>query len=257
MDPLTLSVNGIATASPLVTNAPNRLSNFDNEIQADSPCKFDGPGISENTGLFVVGETPADYGAFVQDFEWQQHDAGYDGWNIFSRSHTILISWFPAEVDESSGDLITPGSWQVDLTIVQSAQAYILDYDEDTSETGWFNLARGGEQINIFGGPANVDPIEGYGNAARTRHTYYPPDDYDCLSKSTVRWAREIPTLPALWGGYNVNTLPSDYQWPENFPTHADGVLRSHTGPFFPVGFKQSLDIYYAPPYLDVRHTKK
>lgn len=256
MDPLTLAVNGKATASPLVTNAPRRLPNHDDETQADSPCKFDGPGVVEGFNL-VQGQSPADGGPFVQDFDWQKHDDGFDGWNWFIRGHTVLVSWKAAEVDESSGDLITPGSWQIHLRINQSAQAYIDDYEDDTDNSGWFNLAVGGEYYSIYGGPAVIDPTAAYGNAALIQHTYYPPTDYDCLSKSTVRWTRKIPTLPALFGGYNVETLPSDYQWPENFPTHADGVLRSNTGPFFPVGFKQNLDIYYAPPYIEVRHTKK
>lgn len=255
LNPETLAPSADAVATPVIVNAPRRLPNYDEEIDGDSPCKFDGPQTLETTGLFFTGQTPLDFGQYVQDFEWQRFDDLYDGWNWFIRSHDVLVSWEAAEVDEDKKELITPGRWKIDLTIQQSAQVFDSDWEFDANPA-WFNLAPGGESYNIFGGPAAIDPTEAYGNASRTKATYYPPSDTPCISTDPVRWTRKIPTLPLLATGHTIENLPSDYQWPEGLPTHEGGILIGYPGPFFPVGFEQSYNIYYAPPYIDVRHTR-
>ncbi|QDU06841.1 hypothetical protein [Gimesia aquarii] len=255
LNPETLVPNADAIETPVIVNAPRRLPNFDEEIQGDSPCKFDGPLASEAFNL-VQGQSPIEGGQFVQDFEWQRFDSLYDGWNWFLRSHQVLVSWEAAEVEDQSGELITPGRWKIDLTISQSAQVFDLDW-EAGANPGWFNLAPGGEFYNIFGGPAATDPTESFGNSSRIKATYYPPSGYRCLSESSTRWRRNIPTLPVLTTGHTIDTLPNDYQWPDGVPTQEDGFLIGWPGPFYPVGFRQSHDIYYAPPFIDVRHVKK
>lgn len=241
MDPVTLAVNGSASASPIIVNAPRRLLNFDNEIQGDSPCKFDGP-VTVESAILTSGQSPGDFGSWVQDFEWNRFL--YDGWNQFGRLHGVIISWEAAEVDEGSGELITPGRWAIGLRIVQQA---ISHYGTDENGDPIFSqVALGGIYYNSLGVGG---PFGDFFDVAETQATYYPPDDYKCLSLDSTRWYRDIPTLPVLIGTeYTFGTLPAGYTWPSDVPTNLP-----YSGPFYPVGVGDNGD-YYAPPYVDVRH---
>lgn len=247
MNPVTLATQPAASASPIIVLAPRRLPFVDPETSADAPCKFDGPPIGEGFQI-IDDDTPASGGQFVQDFEWQRFTV--DGWNFFSRTHEVLVSWEPATVEPESGDAITPGRWKISLTIHQSAV-----YHYGTTGSGepiFVNVAPGGVYL-VDVGPLDDPDQAALDSSWLIQADYYPPADYACLSAASTRWTRAVPTLPVIQNTpYTFATLPAGYQWPDD----VDPGLESE-GPFYPVGFVQNNNAYFAPPYIDVRHTPK
>ncbi|WP_417390209.1 hypothetical protein [Gimesia sp.] len=258
-----LSQNGAASFSPVVVNLPNRMTHVDPETQDSSPCKFGGPAFYEFTGLFESGESPASHGTWVQDFEWNRYDDVADQWMQFGRSHGVSVEWEQAEVKVVSGDLIKPGRWRINLTISQ--QAILRQDSEVVGVDPIFANAAVGTHVNGgIGGPfSSSNPGDtDINDYSIIQHTYYQPDGYQCLDAG--RWTRPVPTLPVLSNTpHTIETLPEEYQWPDDVnPYLTDGfevfdVPVTYNGPFYPVGFAQTNDIYYAPPYIDVRYTKK
>ncbi|MEQ8636778.1 hypothetical protein [Gimesia maris] len=257
MDPGDLSVNGSGITSPVAVTAPRVATFNDPEISGPSPCAFSGESTFEGLDL-VQGQTPADAGALALDFEWQRFDDGLDGWNWFLRNHWINVDWEAAVVDDDSGELITPGRWRLTLTIKQSAQGYLLNYNEDTGGTGFFNFALGGSFEYPFGA-IPLDPTDAFGGVSVIRAIYYPPAGFKCFvpAGEVSRWTRDVPDLPLLFDPHTIETLPEEYQWPSGVPEYVEGMPVTYSDPFFPTGFSQSNDIYYAPPYIDVRHVPK
>lgn len=251
MDARTLAVNGSATVTPIVVYAPWVQNYFDDETQAQSPCRFDGPSTDEGFQV-ISGGTPASGGQWVQDFDWHRFDADLDGWNVFARSHFINIGWEPAIVDEESGDLITPGGWRITLTIVQQAIGYTESIVGGVSHFIHQNIAPGAVFYNVGNGTGDEGDTD-LNDVSEIRHVYYPPAGYDCLSAGITRWTRPVPTLPALFNIlYTKATLPAGYDWPASLDP-----LTPNIGPFYPAGYDDSLNIYLAPPYIDVRHVPR
>lgn len=255
MEPDTLVVNGAATASPIIATAPDLAVFNDPEVGGPSPCKFGGTATSEGID-YEDDQQPPVGGDMVQDFEWERFDDDLDGWNWFIRSHQISVDWEAAVVDDDSGELIMPGRWRIVLTIRQSAQGFISHFQD--GETGFFNYALGGSMEYPFGDIPD-DATDAFGAVSIIQSTYYPPDGFSCFTPAgeVSRWTRDVPDLPLLVEDHTAATLPDTYQWPSGVPESVEGFPVTYAGPFFPAGFSQSNDIYYAPPYIDVRHVPK
>lgn len=248
MNALTLATNGAATVTPIMVYAPRVLPYHDDETQSQAPCKFDGPYTDE--GFQIVGDdTPASGGQWLQDFDWHRFDADLDAWNQFARSHFINVYWEPAIVDDKSGELITPGGWRITLTILQQAIGYTELIVDGGSKFIHQNLAPGATFHNVGNGTGGVGDTD-LNDVSEIRHVYYPPAGYNCLSTEPTRWTRPVPTLPVIQNTLHTKaTLPAGYTWPASQVGTGPFIV-----PFYPAGFDGSLNIYLAPPYIDVRH---
>ena len=240
-------VQNSQASEPISTVTARRYHPFiDPETSKPSPCNFTGPETVESTPLFTQGQTPAEYGVWVQDFEWQRFGGpptGPDAWNFFQRSHKAVVAFEQAELEEGSGDLITPGRWFITIVILQGA-AGTTSGEEAEDHEPYENYALGGGYIEDSLGLFAV---------AHTVAAYYPPDDFNCVipAGETQRWHRPVPTLPILNATHTKATLPDGYEWPASWDPDIP-----RTGPFFQPDMG-TLHHYYAPPYIDVRHVPK
>ena len=231
MDPLTLEPNPTATAGPVVLYAPNVAVDGTPERATKAPCTFDGPENKQEARI-LKGTTPADYGAFVDDFEYDRFTGTvfepYNPWVMFFRIHSAVVSW--REAVEDGSKLITPGCWKVTVTIRQGA-LWFLGVPNPGS---YNNYASGGDHtdwIEFYNGDLVGDPeIPPEWSPEYIEHIitneYFAPADFPCPAEGddTYRFTREIPTEPS----------PYPY-WFEIKPENHD---------------------YFAPPYVDVRHVK-
>jgi hypothetical protein len=237
--------NGPASDPTRTVFAPRYSQFIDPETAALAPCNFIGTPNVEATGLFTTGQTPADFGVWVQDFQWTDFTTDPDVWNFFARSHNAVVDFEAAELDPESGDLITPGRWRITLIIRQVAAGTSAFGESPTLDDYIYrNYA--------LGGSYETGILSQY--VARIVGLYYPPDDFECVipANTSQRWTRAVPTLPVLNDtGYTEATLPAGYDWPPSL----DPLMASN-GPFYPSGFETNHD-YYAPPYIDVRHVPK
>ncbi|MFH1302323.1 MAG: hypothetical protein ABIK07_14780 [Planctomycetota bacterium] len=244
-----LNKNGPASDPTRTVYAARYPQFIDPETSKLSPCKFEGPDAVDGTGLFIEGQTPADFGLWVQDFQWSDFGPPPDGpdvWNFFARSHRAVVDFEQAEVDPLSGELITPGRWRIALRILQVAAGSTANPTEPGElDYLYLNYAVGGGYVS---GGVLTEWI------AHTVGTYYPPANFNCVipANTSQRWTRPVPTLPALQNtAYTKATLPAGYDWPGSFDENVPNV-----GPFYPSGFGSNHD-YYAPPYIDVRHVPR
>ncbi|WP_291167600.1 hypothetical protein [Gimesia sp.] len=242
-----LMVQNAPAGEPISTVTVRRYHPFiDPETSKPSPCNFTGPAAVESTPLFTTGQTPADYGTWVQDFEWFNFGPpphGPDNWNNFVRLHQCVVDFEQAELEEGSGDLVKPGRWRINLQVLQIAAGTTTPEEAEFDEI-YKNYAIGASYV-----PWGI--LTEF--AAQIVGQYYPPDDFNCVipAGETQRWHRSVPTLPILPFGvtsYTRETLPDGYDWNED-------LAEPSSGPFYPTGF-ENLNAYYAPPYIDVRHVK-
>lgn len=231
MHPGTLAVNDAADAGPVTLTAPDVVSYSTPEKAKKAPCTFDGPKHTQEARI-LKGTTPADYGAFVSDFEYDRWEGTVlepsAPWVYFRRTHSALVSWKEAEEDGSK--VITPGCWKVTVTIKQAA----LWFAGVPNPGSYANYAPGGgfgARIEFYNSDLVGDPFippewsPEYDELVTT-NDYFAPADFPCPAQGdTYRFTREIPTEPSE---YN-----QDY---DHYPVNND---------------------YYAPPYIDVRHISK
>ena len=235
-----------------------------------APCRFEGPPITDWVEMVLTApgayQTPADFPFdWVADSGWERFGIpaptmeGY-GWNYLGRSHWVAIGFEAAVLDEETEtELVTPGRWFADLTINQVIMTYAHDGDGNPFH---INYAPGGNKFNPLGGGAPNDGL--LGSMSQIKARYYRPEGADCVIKEdeSQRWERAVPTLPKIVNtSYTVDTLPAGYQWPAAIPTHypdeIGGAIFPYGGPFYPEGFAENDNIYFAPPYIDMRHVKK